>query len=211
MSVTAWQFLALFFSGWLYVDAAYRGPVWQRWLFKPLTLLLLLALAWTAPTLGVYGYLIILGLIAALLADGLSLLAKERACYLIGAWSLSHLFYTVAFATQLSFSLSFLLPAILLIIGAVVLSLLWGKLDKLRIPIIAYLTTALLMVWFAGECYLEQGNRLGFSVLLGGLLLLVADILWLMNRYRWSFNASAAVIAGCYFVGHFLIVKSLYP
>ncbi len=37
-----WSFLAVLFSGWLYVDASYRGPQWQRWVFKPVTLLLLL-------------------------------------------------------------------------------------------------------------------------------------------------------------------------
>ena len=41
----SWPFLAVFFSGWLFVDASYRGPRWQRWVFKPVTLLLLLLLA----------------------------------------------------------------------------------------------------------------------------------------------------------------------
>jgi len=41
-NVMIWSFLAVLFSGWLYVDASYRGPQWQRWVFKPVTLLLLL-------------------------------------------------------------------------------------------------------------------------------------------------------------------------
>ena len=49
------------FSGWLYVDASYRGPQWQRWLFKPVTLLLLVAWAWQAPTLNTTDYLILAG------------------------------------------------------------------------------------------------------------------------------------------------------
>ncbi|MEM8266490.1 lysoplasmalogenase, partial [Morganella morganii] len=53
----SWPFLAVFFSGWLFVDASYRGPRWQRWVFKPVTLLLLLLLAWQAPVLGAAGYL----------------------------------------------------------------------------------------------------------------------------------------------------------
>jgi len=44
-----WSFIAVCLSGWLYVDASYRGPTWQRWVFKPVTLLLLLLLAWQAP------------------------------------------------------------------------------------------------------------------------------------------------------------------
>ena len=39
-----WSFIAVCLSAWLSVDASYRGPTWQRWVFKPLTLLLLLFL-----------------------------------------------------------------------------------------------------------------------------------------------------------------------
>ena len=38
-----WSFIAVCLSAWLFVDASYRGPAWQRWVFKPLTLLLLAA------------------------------------------------------------------------------------------------------------------------------------------------------------------------
>ena len=48
----SWPFLAVLFSGWLYIDAAYRGPNWQRWLFRPITLLLLLLWAWQVPEIG---------------------------------------------------------------------------------------------------------------------------------------------------------------
>ncbi len=40
-----WSFIAVCFSAWLYVDASYRGPAWRRWVFKPVTLILLLLLA----------------------------------------------------------------------------------------------------------------------------------------------------------------------
>ena len=54
----SWPFLAVLFSGWLYIDAAYRGPNWQRWLFRPITLLLLLLWAWQGPEHGINSYLI---------------------------------------------------------------------------------------------------------------------------------------------------------
>ena len=58
-----WSFIAVCFSAWLYVDASYRGPTWQRWLFKPVTLLLLLLLAWQAPMFNAVSYLVLAGLI----------------------------------------------------------------------------------------------------------------------------------------------------
>ena len=97
----SWPFLAVFFSGWLFVDATYRGPRWQRWVFKPVTLLLLLLLAWQAPILGPAGYLIVLGLLATLVADALLLLPSERLLYALGAFFLSLLLYNIRFTNKI--------------------------------------------------------------------------------------------------------------
>ena len=59
-----WSFIAVCLSAWLSVDASYRGPTWQRWVFKPLTLLLLLLLAWQAPMFDAISYLVLAGLCA---------------------------------------------------------------------------------------------------------------------------------------------------
>ena len=69
-----WSFIAVCLSGWLYVDASYRGPVWQRWVFKPVTLILLLLLAWQAPMFNAISYLVLAGLCASLIGDALTLL-----------------------------------------------------------------------------------------------------------------------------------------
>lgn len=206
----SWPFLAVFFSGWLFVDASYRGPHWQRWVFKPLTLVLLLYLAWLAPTLGIPGYLIVLGLLATLAGDTLLLLSGERTLYAIGAFFLSHLLYTLSFASQMTFSLFWPLPLVLLVIGGLLLAILWNQLGEIRWPIAILVAMSLLMVWLAGEQYFLRSSDLGFSLLVGTFLLLLANIVWLLNRYRLPFRAAEAIIAFCYFSGHFLIVHSLY-
>lgn len=82
-----WSFIAVCFSAWLYVDASYRGPAWQRWLFKPVTLLLLLLLAWQAPMFNAISYLVLAGLCASLIGDALTLLPRQRLLYAVGASS----------------------------------------------------------------------------------------------------------------------------
>ncbi|HEI6730476.1 TPA: lysoplasmalogenase [Yersinia enterocolitica] len=203
----SWPFLAVFFSGWLFVDATYRGP---RWVFKPVTLLLLLLLAWQAPILGPAGYLIVLGLLATLVADALLLLPSERLLYALGAFFLSHLLYTISFASQMTFTLFWPLPLVLIIVGALLLATIWTRLDEMRWPVVAFVGMTLLMVWMAGEQYFARSTDMSFSLLTGTVLLLVSHTIWLLNRYRFSFRASDAIVAGCYFVGHFLIVRSLY-
>ena len=99
-----WSFIAVCLSAWLSVDASYRGPTWQRWVFKPLTLLLLLLLAWQAPMFDAISYLVLAGLCASLLGDALTLLPRQRLMYAIGAFFLSHLLYTIYFASQMTLS-----------------------------------------------------------------------------------------------------------
>lgn len=205
-----WSFIAVVFSGWLFVDATYRGPVWQRWLFKPVTLLLLLALAAQAPVLTVPGYLIILGLVATMVGDALLLLTNERMMYVIGAYFLSYLLYTIGFASQMTFTVFWPLPVALLIIGAVLIAVLWPRLAELRWAICTYIGMTLLMVWIAGEQYFARSTDHSFSLLAGACLLLLTTVLWLISHFRYPFGAAKAVIAASYFIGHFLIVRSLY-
>ncbi len=79
-----WSFIAVCLSAWLFVDASYRGPAWQRWVFKPLTLLLLALLAWQAPMFNAVSYLVLAGLLASLLGDALTLLPRQRLLYAVG-------------------------------------------------------------------------------------------------------------------------------
>jgi len=206
----SWPFIAVFLSGWLYVDARYRGTRWQSWLFKPITLLLLVLLVWQAPELTTYSYLILLGLVATLVADLLLLLPRERILYAIGAFFVSHLLYAIAFASQMTFSLFWPLPLILLAVGIVLLAIIWTKLQEMRWAITAYIGMTLLMVWFAGEQYFARSTNLAFSVLCGTVLLLLANVIWLISHYRFKFRLADALVAACYFGGHFLIVRSLY-
>lgn len=113
-----WSFIAVCLSAWLSVDASYRGPTWQRWVFKPLTLLLLLLLAWQAPMFDAISYLVLAGLCASLLGDALTLLPRQRLMYAIGAFFLSHLLYTIYFASQMTLSFFWPLPLVLLVLGA---------------------------------------------------------------------------------------------
>lgn len=202
--------MAVVFSGWLYVDASYRGPVWQRWLFQPITLLLLLALAWQAPGLTATSYLIILGLLATLAGSALLMLSSERLLYAVGAFFLCHVLYTIGFVSRMTLTIFWPLPLTLLVLGVALIMFLWSRLDELRWPVCTYIGVTLLMVWVAGEQYFLLGNDYNFSLLAGTALLLVAAAVWLISHYRYPFNAARAVFAACYFTGHFLIVRSLY-
>lgn len=205
-----WSFIAVFFSGWLYVDASYRGPAWQRWVFKPLTLLLLLLLAWQAPMFEATGYLILAGLLATLAGDALMLLPTQRMLYAIGAFFLSHLLYALYFASKMTLSFFWPLPLALLIIGALLAAVIWTRLDTFRWPIMTFIGMTLVMVWLAGELYFFRPTSNSLSGFIGVSLLLLGNIVWLCSHYRRRFSGDSAIAAACYFAGHFMIVRALY-
>lgn len=180
-----WSFIAVCLSAWLSVDASYRGPTWQRWVFKPLTLLLLLLLAWQAPMFDAISYLVLAGLCASLLGDALTLLPRQRLMYAIGAFFLSHLLYTIYFASQMTLSFFWPLPLVLLVLGALLLAIIWTRLEEYRWPICTFIGMTLVMVWLAGELCssvrpLRRSLRLSalrccLSVTLSGWVVTIAD------------------------------------
>ncbi|SFD18524.1 YhhN-like protein [Pragia fontium] len=206
----SWPFLAVIFSGWIYIDSAYRGPKWQCWVFKPVTMLLMLLWAWQAPDLTTFSYLIILGLLASLVSDIVQMLPQERMLYTVGALFISHLLYTLYFASPLKLSFYWPLIVILFVVGLAVILLLWNRLEDMRWPVATYIAMTVLMVWVAAEGYLTQPSDMSFSQLVGSTLLLVTAMIWLTNRYRQPFQAANAIIAVGYFLGHFMIVRSLH-
>lgn len=206
-----WSFIAVFFSGWLYVDASYRGPNWQRWIFKPITIALLLALAWQTPFLGVTGYLIVLGLLATLAADVLLLLPTQRMLFAIGAYFVCHLLYTIGFiVAKTGLTFFWPLPLALLVLVALLLVLLWRNLGTLQFPVLAFIIMNAVMVWVAGEQYFALSSSNHFAWFAGSLLLFIAHSTWLIHHYRFPFRAHQAIVAAGYFAGHFLIVRALY-
>ncbi|WP_075182868.1 lysoplasmalogenase [Pantoea sp. 1.19] len=205
-----WSFLAVVFSGWLYVDAAYRGPQWQRWLFKPLTLLLLLGLAWQAPMFSLMGWLVVAGLVATLLGDALLLLSPTRTLWAIGAFFLSSLLYTAYFVGGAPFAPHWPVAIALAIVAGLVLAIIWTRLETLKWAVAAFVVMLVVMAWLAFERYLTLPNDFSFALMVGTTLLLVAHILWLISHFRRRFTADRAIIAAGYFIGHFMVVRTLF-
>lgn len=82
--------------------------------------------------------------------------------------------------------------------------------SELRWPICTFFGVTLLMVWLGMEQYFMLPTDDTFTLMAGAVLLLLGNIVWLVSHYRRRFSADRAVIAACYFAGHFMIVRSLW-
>lgn len=204
-----WSFIAVCLSAWLYVDASYRGPARQRWVLSPSRYYY--CCYWRqAPMFDAISYLVLAGLCASLVGDALTLLPRQRLLYAVGAFFLSHLLYTIYFASQMTLSFFWPLPLALLIVGALLIAVIWTRLEELRWPVCTFIAMTLVMVWLAGELWFFRPTAPALSAFTGATLLFIGNIVWLGSHYRRRFRADNAIAAACYFAGHFLIVRSLY-
>lgn len=102
------------------------------------------------------------------------------------------------------------LPLVLMVLGALLIAVIWTRLEELRWPVCTFIAMTLVMVWLAGELWFFRPTAPALSAFLGASLLFIGNIVWLGSHYRCRFRADNAIAAACYFAGHFLIVRSLY-
>lgn len=192
------------------MDAAYRGPEWQRWLFRPITLILLLLWGWNADFLTTQGYLILAALAVSLLADIMRMVSSERLLISVALLFISYLLYTISFGMQLDFSLYLPWLPVPLIIAAITLILIWSKLAELQALVFALLIMSMIMAWVAGDQFFGLGRDYNFSIMVGAFLLFISNCIWLIARFRFPFKASKAIVAALYFLGQFFIIRAIY-
>ncbi len=140
----------------------------------------------------------------------LTLLPRQRVMYAVGAFFLSHLLYTIWFASQLTLSFFWPLPLVLLVFGALLMAVIWSRLEEMKMPVLTFIGMTLVMVWLAGELWFARPTNTALSGFAGAALLLLSNAVWLVSHYRRRFRADNAIAAAFYFAGHFLIVRALY-
>lgn len=197
-------------SALLTIRAEYRGPRRQVYVFKPLTvvLVILIALQTKHATTPQYKQLIVAGLLCSLAGDVLLIWPRERFVAGLVCFLLAHLCYIAAFTVaDGARALSAWGGAALLLYGALMLRLLWPRLGKLKAPVVVYVAAILLMAWLALNRWLagEAGSAL---VLAGALLFVASDSALAWNRFRGEFKGAQAVVLSTYFAAQWLIALS---
>ena len=184
----------------------------ERWVyvFKPLTTILILLLALQAPDDPCrYKALIVLGLLFSLSGDIFLMLPQDRFIPGLIGFLLAHLSYTAAFALPrgLRFSIWWVLPGITW--ALVLLWLLRGNLDSMRIPVFVY---ALIILTMAGQA-LERNAATGTSAerwaAIGAVLFVISDSALALNRFRRRYKGADAVVLGTYYIAQWLIALSV--
>jgi uncharacterized membrane protein YhhN len=191
--------------------AEHRDARRAFYLFKPLTTILILALAAAAPQPVSRGYqaLVCAGLLFSLAGDVFLMLPRDRFVAGLASFLVAHLFYVAAFAPRPVTLAAPLVLALLLAYGAVLLRALWPRLGTLRVPVAVYAAALLVMAWQAAERHAMLGTTPALLAALGAGLFVISDSVLAWERFRQRHGYGQAVVLGTYFAAQWLIASSV--
>jgi uncharacterized membrane protein YhhN len=195
-------------SGTLHILAEYRGARGLVYVFKPLTVLLIIVIALQSPP-SLYKYLILAGLLFSLAGDISLMLPKDRFIPGLVSFLVAHLFYIAAFTVDGTRRVSVLAGLLLLAYGGLMLRLLFPHLGKMKLPVIVYMLAILLMVWQAANRYVSTETGASLLAFAGACLFAASDSVLALARFRRAFRSAQLLILTTYFAAQWLIALSV--
>jgi uncharacterized membrane protein YhhN len=181
------------------------------YVFKPLTMLLVLALALqpSVSTSSFYAWMILAGLLFSLTGDVLLMLPSDRFTAGLASFLVAHLFYIAAFASDAGFGSAPLALLPFVLGSAALYPLLRPRLGRLEIPVLFYMLVIAVMAWQAVARWLEVGQLGALLACIGAVLFVVSDALLALNRFHRPIPAAAIWKRTSYFGGQWLIAVSI--
>jgi uncharacterized membrane protein YhhN len=197
-------------SALMHLRAEYFGPKRNVYLFKPLTMLLIILIAARAknPVSEFYRYAIVAGLVCSLAGDIFLMLPRERFIAGLVSFLLAHLCYIAAFIFEGAHTFGLLYGIPFLIYGAVMLRVLLPGLGSMKAPVIVYTMAIILMAWTALSRWIQTGQEGSALAFTGALLFVVSDSILALNRFRRRFPSAQLYIMSTYFMAQWLIALS---
>jgi uncharacterized membrane protein YhhN len=189
-----------------------RGARRAFYLLKPLTTVLIMALAPVAPAPVSRGYqaLVCAGLLFSLAGDVFLMLPRDRFVAGLASFLVAHLFYIASFAPRPFRLAAPLVLVALLAYGAVLLRALWPRLGGLRAPVAVYAAVLLGMAWQAAARWDVDDTGRALLAALGAGLFVVSDSVLAWERFREPRAYGHAVVLATYYAAQWLIALSVY-
>lgn len=193
---------ALAIAGALFAPAAL--PL--HYLFKPLTTLLLVVLAWRSPDPHGFRRGVLAGLGLSLAGDVALMLPVGAFALGLGAFLLAHLAYIAAFRRRAQARAVVVAAAAYAVVAAGLLSVLLPKVPTaLQWPVLAYVAVLVGMAAFAFGARGAAGTRLA----LGGVLFLLSDGLLAWDRFASPLPLAPVGVLASYWAAQWCIARSV--
>jgi len=196
-------------SASMHIMAEYRGPRQHVYIFKPVTMVIILLIALLGRNASpFYQYMLITGLVFSLAGDVFLMLPKDRFVAGLVAFLIAHLFYIAAFVPEIH-ALTWW-PLIPLVIYAVVIyRILAPSLGKLKLPVLVYIAVILIMAWLAWERWRQTGQSGALLASVGALLFVISDTILAIDRFRGAFKSAPTLKLSTYYTAQWLLAGSV--
>ena len=198
-------------SAILHIHADFKKQRYLTYIFKPLTisLIILIAIIQTAEISSVYRYLIISGLVFALMGDIFLMLPSDRFLYGLSCFFVTHILYILAFISDSSFPINylFLIPSI--IVGILILKLLLPHTGTKTIPVIIYSIILVFLLWQAAGRVDESVSHSSIVAFIGVIFFVFSDATLAFNRFVRNFAGSQLLVLSTYYSAQLFIVYSI--
>jgi uncharacterized membrane protein YhhN len=191
------------------ISGKYQKSKFLHYAFKPLTMIMIISLAWerTVEGASAYGTLIVAGLCLSLFGDVFLMLPPRYFRPGLMAFLAAQVLYIAAFSRGLE-QLSFSSLGIILIYAAGVFLGLYRSLGKHRWPVLVYVLAISLMSWLALNRYLGLREPGPLLAAIGAFLFLLSDSFNAVNRFKKPFRAAQVIILSTYFAAQLLFALS---
>lgn len=185
---------------------------WLHYVCKPLTTLLIFAIAWRAPAAQpVYRHAVLAGLLLSTLGDIWLMLPQDRFVFGLGSFLLAHLAYLYAFTRPAPFQPTRWPYFAYAIIASGVLALLWPRLPPpLQLPVVVYVVALAAMAAQAAVVGLRPVHAGARFALAGGFCFVVSDALLAIDRFHTALPYAAVAVLTTYWLAQFLIARSVF-
>jgi len=197
-------------SAGLAISGKYKKQKFVHYAFKPLTMVLIISLAWekTLSSPSSYGYLVVSGLCLSLLGDVFLMLPKDRIRPGLVAFLAAHVLYILAFSQGIQVR-SYFVAVPMLVLGAIGYALILRNIKSLRLPVLIYILVISLLAWVAVNRYLTFGGQKGLVVMVGGLFFFFSDSVLAVNRFYKRFFLAEILILSTYFAAQLCFALSV--
>jgi len=181
-----------------------------HYIFKPITMLIIIGGGvMTGISDTPFGYWILFGLVISIVGDIFMMLPSDKFVQGLSAFLVTHLAYIVAFCYLYDGGLTLFWCVGVVAFSVIFYTMLWPQLGELKLAVGVYISVISVMVWLAGELYLQQSNPTNLLLLSGAIIFALSDATIAWNRFKTPFKWAQLQILLTYFVAQWLFVHAI--
>jgi uncharacterized membrane protein YhhN len=198
-------------SAVLHINAEYHGPQWKIYIFKPLTMVLIITMGLNLlpEDIGWYHLALLVGLLFSIGGDVALMWPSDK--FLLGLVSFltGHVFYISGLHSGIEWTSTGVVWVPLLFLGSGMFWVLRSGLGKMQVPVLVYILVILIMSGLAWERHLQLELPQTLFAGCGVILFLISDAMLAWNRFRMKFKSAQVFILSTYYVAQSAIAISM--